>query len=642
MAMEVGMHPLGPTPGITRAFPSRIPRAEHCELTLHIGLFFDGTGNNKDWDNADDCTKGQGSQYERRCHSNVARLFAAYLASGARGYYPIYIEGLGTPCSPIGEDTPAALGGAMAEGGDGRINLGLLQLLNTIHIAASPTKQPALTDDVIKALCRHGRGSLGPSVPVVVTDEYGRRIEYPPNDDAVALAKVNRSTVGGLLMSGLSTNRDHALSFYRGQIYAITQFLKNSPRPKPIEIMLDVFGFSRGSAEARVFCSWLSELAPSGTLCGLPLTIRFLGIFDTVASVGIPSAPAMTYNATHGHFAWGQPQWLRVPVQVKNCLHLAAMHENRASFPLDLVRTENGLAGNCQEFAFPGMHSDVGGGYAPGEQGRGTTSGDTNTQDSDKLSQVSLSIMLNAAQAAGVPLAIKNAVDVPSAGSYNPFLINNKVRAAYENFHGLCGGEQRQMGDWLLSYLAWRYQVRERYSQLPWRARTENNASDRDDLDGANALLRDDIVSLDNTEGVWKAVYSQAWDKLLGITFVRNDAKAVRHMAPEARDILKRLRAQPATRDAEAQMFGTYAHDSVAGFRPFDQFKIRCHEVLPVHWDLEGYLRYRRFWTGNDKALTLVIEPPKPSPYEEQAAQMQQTVNIKGYGVGDMFPRGGW
>jgi hypothetical protein len=47
MAMEVGMHPPCPTPGITQIYPSHIPRSDHCELTLHIGLFFDGTGKNK-------------------------------------------------------------------------------------------------------------------------------------------------------------------------------------------------------------------------------------------------------------------------------------------------------------------------------------------------------------------------------------------------------------------------------------------------------------------------------------------------------------------------------------------------------------------------------------------------------------------
>ena len=650
MDLEVRMHPLGITPGITPVYATRLPRAEHCELILNVALFFDGTGNNKDWDDHDDCSAPQGSQQARRKHSNVARLFAAYPDAPDRGYYPIYIQGLGTPCPAIGEDKPPPLGAAMAQGGDGRINLGLLQLLNAIHRAASPTKQPAFDDDVIKALCRNGsRGSSTGSLPVMVAAGLGpgapitptaTRAPYAASEDEAALAKVRRSTVGGLLMNGFSTNRDHALSFYRGQMHAIEQFIKHSTRPKPVEVMLDVYGFSRGSAEARVFCSWLSELAPNGTLCGLPLTLRFLGIFDTVASVGVPNAPATTYNLTNGHMAWAQPQWLRIPAFVKNCLHLTAMHENRASFPLELVRTANGLPGNCQEFAFPGMHSDVGGGYAPGEQGRGTVGGSTDQRDGDKLSQVSLSIMLNASRTAGVPLDTENAVKETAQGVYNPFAVQKSVHSAYENFHHLCSNEKRQMADWLLTYLAWRYQMRGRYSRLPWHDRA--SAGDRDDLDGANALLRDDIASLDNTQGLWKATFSQAYNTLLGVPFVRDDAKAVRHLAPEARTILQRLRAHPLVGDAEALLFGTYVHDSVAGFRPWDQVKVACRQILPIHWDLEGYLRYRRFWTGNDKALTLVVEPLQPDPQAEQAAQMQQTIYIKGLGIQDMFPTSGW
>ena len=48
------------------------------------------------------------------------------------------------------------------------------------------------------------------------------------------------------------------------------------------------------------------------------------------------------------------------------------MHENRPSFPLDrIVRPDGSLPPGASEYAFPGMHSDVGGGYAPSEQGRG-------------------------------------------------------------------------------------------------------------------------------------------------------------------------------------------------------------------------------------------------------------------------------
>lgn len=52
-----------------------------------------------------------------------------------------------------------------------------------------------------------------------------------------------------------------------------------------------------------------------------------------------------------------------------------------------------------EEIVYPGVHSDVGGGYGPGEQGRGR-------DDADKLSQVPLLDMYREARKAGVPLDI--------------------------------------------------------------------------------------------------------------------------------------------------------------------------------------------------------------------------------------------
>ncbi|CAG9194172.1 Secreted protein Hcp [Paraburkholderia tropica] len=627
MTVEIGMHPLGTTPGITRVFPSRLPHTENCEVTLNIGVFFDGTGNNKDWNDDDGCTPPQGSQYARRKHSNVARLLAAYPDQPDRGYYRIYIEGVGTPCPAIGEDKPAPMGGAMGRGGEGRIHLALLQLLNTLVRAASPGQLARVfDDDTIKALCRNrSTGFLHSG--------------YDNPEDSAALKKVRRSTLGGLLTDRMSTNRESAADFYRAQMHYIEDYIKKSRKPKPVEIMVDIYGFSRGSAAARVFCSWLCELAANGTLCGLPLTVRFLGLFDTVASVGVPNEPSLVGNLANGHMMWAQPQWLRVPAAVRNCLHLVAMHENRASFPVDLVSVAGKLPANCHEFAFPGMHSDVGGGYLPNEQGRGTIDGTMDECDSDKLSQISLSIMLRAAQAAGSPLKTQNAVTGTAADAYNPFLVHDNLRAAYENFHRLRGGEKRQTAQWLMTYLAWRYQARHSYTQLPWRARVSANSSDHDDLDGANALLLDDIAALDNTEGIWKPVYLA--ERLLpkAVTsglFLNSNLRTVRLLAPEARAVLKRMRAHPTVDAAEAKLFGGYIHDSVAGFRPWDQFLYECRKVMPISWDLEGYLRYRRFWTGSNEALTLKVEQPQPLPdvSRAQVAHMpQQPASIKGYGV---------
>src|SRR5690606_2151804 len=106
------------------------------------------------------------------------------------------------------------------------------------------------------------------------------------------------------------------------------------------------------------------------------------GLFDSVASVGLPTSSGI---GTDGHASWADAPHLRVPPAVKNCVHFVAMHENRGSFPVELVRVAGVLPANCCEYMFPGMHSDVGGGYAPHDQGRGP-----NGRDDEKLSLLPL------------------------------------------------------------------------------------------------------------------------------------------------------------------------------------------------------------------------------------------------------------
>ncbi|WP_240072054.1 DUF2235 domain-containing protein [Cupriavidus taiwanensis] len=56
-------------------------------------------------------------------------------------------------------------------------------------------------------------------------------------------------------------------------------------RPRISAVRLSVFGFSRGAAEARTFCQWIRK-ATGMKVGDATLDLRFLGIFDTVASVG--------------------------------------------------------------------------------------------------------------------------------------------------------------------------------------------------------------------------------------------------------------------------------------------------------------------------------------------------------------------
>lgn len=159
-----------------------------------------------------------------------------------------------------------------------------------------------------------------------------------------------------------------------------------------------MFGFSRGAAQARVFCNWLDQILVGGKLAGVIVHLRFLGIMDTVASAGFWSSVGAAIIGTNGgHSGWADAEFLRIPASVNYCVHLVAMHELRRNFPLDTVTVEGVLPPNCREFAYPGTHSDVGGGYLPNELG---ISVGKNIYEGDalKLAQIPLNHMLECAR----------------------------------------------------------------------------------------------------------------------------------------------------------------------------------------------------------------------------------------------------
>nr|WP_315199843.1 DUF2235 domain-containing protein [uncultured Aquabacterium sp.] len=133
-------------------------------------------------------------------------------------------------------------------------------------------------------------------------------------------------------------------------------------------VTLSIFGFSRGATLARAFVRRLIAEHCEHTADGLMwkgthgdrvrLRIVFMGLFDTVASVGGPGL----------HMAWASE--LAIPEEVERCLHLVSAHEVRQAFPLDSVRVGLTCPDNCEEVVYPGVHSDVGGGYFDGFQGR--------------------------------------------------------------------------------------------------------------------------------------------------------------------------------------------------------------------------------------------------------------------------------
>lgn len=146
-----------------------------------------------------------------------------------------------------------------------------------------------------------------------------------------------------------------------------------------------VFGFSRGATLARAFVNRLAGQAQQRGAHwfreGARFRIYFVGIFDTVASVGLP----------RDHNTYGKQ--LAIPSIVERCVHMVAGHELRFAFPLDSTRRNGRYSANVVEYVYPGVHSDVGGGYTSSEQGR-----------SNAYSRLPLHLMYREAHMAGVPL----------------------------------------------------------------------------------------------------------------------------------------------------------------------------------------------------------------------------------------------
>ena len=144
------------------------------------------------------------------------------------------------------------------------------------------------------------------------------------------------------------------------------------------DAVVDIVGFSRGAALALHFANVLFEKRDGAA-------VRFLGLWDAVASFGLPG------NDTN--LGWT----FTLPDNVVRCRHAMALDERRRGFPLTRVRTAGGEAAGVPrltEVWFRGVHSDVGG-------GNGNLA----------LSSSPLAWMLRRAHAAGLPIRHTSVID---------------------------------------------------------------------------------------------------------------------------------------------------------------------------------------------------------------------------------------
>ena len=138
--------------------------------------------------------------------------------------------------------------------------------------------------------------------------------------------------------------------------------------------VIDVIGFSRGAAAAVHFANEVWEKL--GKESGTEPAVRFLGLYDTVASTGF----------LPGKFDFNLD--LDLPPNVRRCCHAMALDESRGSFHLHRMKErKTGTLGPdvIQEVWFRGCHSDIGGG-----------------KDHEKLANITLCWMMRQAAAVGV------------------------------------------------------------------------------------------------------------------------------------------------------------------------------------------------------------------------------------------------
>lgn len=168
---------------------------------------------------------------------------------------------------------------------------------------------------------------------------------------------------GGAAGLGLGKGGEMRIQYALAEFSRIIEREWSSAAWKTMQfISVSVFGFSRGATEARAFVRRLIGMKCQPTDIGLvwqashgertPVRIKFMGLFDTVASVGGPTL----------HLDWASD--LAIPPEVERCVHFVSAHEVREAFPLDSVRVGRTYPTNCEEVVYPGVHSDVGGGYA--------------------------------------------------------------------------------------------------------------------------------------------------------------------------------------------------------------------------------------------------------------------------------------
>lgn len=291
-------------------------------ITLRIGVFFDGTGNNT-----------ANSGLTEQCRRDDQTLLDPDTLQGAIDY-----------CRRFGFDDPDENGvfRRTPDNSYGNAHSNVAELFRLYQ------------DDTNRAL------STGETQACIKAYLEGIGTTSGDSDSLI----IGQGTGGGItgVLARVQSSPNKILE-------EIHEWQSSNPRSLIEAVELDVFGFSRGAAAARHFANEVLK-AEKGVLAGLlsPQTagfapdfswnrvrLNFIGLFDTVAALVAPLerdfSPANDDNP-------GLNLYLP-PGCARKVVHLTARDEKRWNFAL------NSVAPGHQEIELPGAHSDIGGGYPP-------------------------------------------------------------------------------------------------------------------------------------------------------------------------------------------------------------------------------------------------------------------------------------
>lgn len=437
-----------------------------CGAVIRIGFFFDGFGRNRDADVP-----------HPTLYSNISRLWEAHYAPKDGGrpekqyWFRFYCSGLGTELNEDATDDSLFYGVTVAgnkmlseaaknlkSAGKNISRMDEIPEHDVVKRLSSATQkmikegsfQPmvkaykdvvkdvkTLPDKVVRIwnawdperMVNRAKGTVRgfwagfKKNPLKVAWTAGKETVKTTVLEGVPVIRDNE-TVAYLMGTGVDVRVDAALA----QLKKAYDVIRAETSVRHIEI--SVFGADRGGVIARQFVNDVvkkyrrrhdRDLAILGEK-GAPdaaIRIRFLGLFDSVASIMDENAFLNFLPFTDLLKQTYKDRTLTVPAAVEKCVHFAAGHELRSNQRLDSLEKTRG-----EQYLYPGSSGDVTGVSPEGSLGART-----------ELSRVPLRDMLNLALANGAALYSMEKLAVARPRTYGKFSLAAGVKEGNQTYN---------------------------------------------------------------------------------------------------------------------------------------------------------------------------------------------------------------